>query len=859
MNDVWKPEDPELQQAYDEVKESALEGYGAWRESIRRGGETKLLAMYQAAFMAVAKIRAKHPWMDEEDLFTRAVEDIDPESKAIQKGIQKYSRAHFINDLIRKLEPKEASMPVLGVEYKNLEDSLAEGDDVIDPIQSEEYQIKNAVYNEMAVTIDYVLDTLTFREREIIKLRYGIPDGVCYTLEETGAIFKVTRTRIRQIEAVAMKKLQHPLRQAYLRPFNNLGDPRVISAQNQALNFLGGIALQERRERRSKLEERKAMKLYTKLEQSVGTDKAEQLYALFHGNPMGFISYVYKTYGIMPSKRSITKVTRLSEKARKMLSEVADPKFDNQREELFMPDPHCQSVIEQMSAREKESYDNIMADRVIDILMPVFIRDKKKVKSILQRAKKKGPNQVYTQAQQYFDSVDNLNPSGLKTELAPHQKADLVFMGRHPHRINANQMGCGKSLASLARFHVSGADKMLIIAPVSAALGVWPEEIEKHFEDPPKYAVLNNKDTCSKVKKLHAENKILIATYDAVRFAIDELVDLHFDHIAVDESHMIVNTETQRYKAMSALHAPEKTLISGTPFKNTRAELWGPLRWLCPDKFEMSWETYRTRYMHEEGLYRLAYELREIMIRRMKKDVLPNLPKVTDVNIDVHLSPYQKRKYQKLERQFVDWWLKQTKGNASSAQLIQGIALSKTHALRQYVLEPKIPLIPDLVREIHGRGEKVLIATTYVNAAGQIRKNLAPSRTCYIDGKVRGEKRAQEIRAFWDDPKKKTMIITEAGSQSLNLTPANNLINVNDPWTPAALDQRRDRIHRMGQTREVINMNMVTVGTIDERIRALLTKKRKEFDEVIDSSVAYLGFKNEEIKDLHALVMELAR
>ncbi|MEK7804104.1 MAG: sigma-70 family RNA polymerase sigma factor, partial [Planctomycetota bacterium] len=67
--------------------------------------------------------------------------------------------------------------------------------------------------------IDCVLETLTYREREIIKLRYGIGDGYTYTLEEVGKIFKVTRERVRQIEAKAVRKLQHPIRSRKLEGF----------------------------------------------------------------------------------------------------------------------------------------------------------------------------------------------------------------------------------------------------------------------------------------------------------------------------------------------------------------------------------------------------------------------------------------------------------------------------------------------------------------------------------------------------------------------------------------------------------------------------------------------------------------
>jgi RNA polymerase primary sigma factor len=67
--------------------------------------------------------------------------------------------------------------------------------------------------------LEQVLRTLSYREREIIKLRYGIGDGYTYTLEEVGRIFKVTRERVRQVETKALRKLQHPLRSRRLEGF----------------------------------------------------------------------------------------------------------------------------------------------------------------------------------------------------------------------------------------------------------------------------------------------------------------------------------------------------------------------------------------------------------------------------------------------------------------------------------------------------------------------------------------------------------------------------------------------------------------------------------------------------------------
>ena len=84
---------------------------------------------------------------------------------------------------------------------------------------SAESPLQAAGHEMLKERIDEVLRTLTFREREIVKLRYGIGDGYTYTLEEVGRIFRVTRERVRQIEAKAVRKLRHPVRARQLASF----------------------------------------------------------------------------------------------------------------------------------------------------------------------------------------------------------------------------------------------------------------------------------------------------------------------------------------------------------------------------------------------------------------------------------------------------------------------------------------------------------------------------------------------------------------------------------------------------------------------------------------------------------------
>jgi RNA polymerase primary sigma factor len=85
--------------------------------------------------------------------------------------------------------------------------------------------LRDMTQETLKVRIAEVLEELNYREREILRLRFGLADGYSYTLEEVGQIFSVTRERVRQIEAKAVRKLQHPLRCRSLVGFVDEAEP----------------------------------------------------------------------------------------------------------------------------------------------------------------------------------------------------------------------------------------------------------------------------------------------------------------------------------------------------------------------------------------------------------------------------------------------------------------------------------------------------------------------------------------------------------------------------------------------------------------------------------------------------------
>jgi RNA polymerase primary sigma factor len=127
-------------------------------------------------------------------------------SKEAQMSIEETRRVMKISK-----HPISLDRPIGDSEDSNFGDFI-EDDEVDSPVST-------ATQSMLKERIDHILRTLSYREREIIKLRYGIGDGYTYTLEEVGRIFKVTRERVRQVEAKAIRKLQHPVRARKLEGF----------------------------------------------------------------------------------------------------------------------------------------------------------------------------------------------------------------------------------------------------------------------------------------------------------------------------------------------------------------------------------------------------------------------------------------------------------------------------------------------------------------------------------------------------------------------------------------------------------------------------------------------------------------
>ena len=154
------------------------------------------------------------------------IETMSKVRNATKELIQKNGREPSIKEISQKLDiTEEDTRKVIKISKHpiSLDRPIGDSDDgffgdfiedkgTVSPVNA-------ATHEMLKEKLGDVLGTLTYREREIIKLRYGLGDGYTYTLEEVGKIFKVTRERVRQIEAKAIRKLQHPIRSRLLEGF----------------------------------------------------------------------------------------------------------------------------------------------------------------------------------------------------------------------------------------------------------------------------------------------------------------------------------------------------------------------------------------------------------------------------------------------------------------------------------------------------------------------------------------------------------------------------------------------------------------------------------------------------------------
>jgi superfamily II DNA or RNA helicase len=450
-------------------------------------------------------------------------------------------------------------------------------------------------------------------------------------------------------------------------------------------------------------------------------------------------------------------------------------------------------------------------------------------------------------------------PESPRGELRPYQKEGfywLCFLHKYYFGgILADDMGLGKTLQTLALIKsIPKKEPVLVVCPRSLIYN-WAAEIEKFYPGTPYLVYHGSPEGREKLRALFPNHEIIITTYDIIVNDIEALQNHSFYYCILDEAQHIKNTQTQRAKECKRINARRRLILTGTPVENRLEDLWSLFDFLMPG-FLGSQSQFKEKYVTSfkkpdsaEILKPLRQKIAPFMLRRQKEAVLPELPPKIVIQWRVLMSQLQEDVYRTVLSQ-----VKQDVLNSiSNSGLVKSrmTVLSALTKLRQVCDHPslalpeisagadsgKIDALLELIQEAIDGGHKIVLYSQFVRMLKLIRAKLQEARInhVYLDGST-GD-RMERINYFNNTPEIPVFLISlKAGGVGINLTSADIVIHADPWWNPMVEDQASDRVHRMGQQKQVMVYKLITIGTVEEKLIKLQDRKKAVFDAIIQSN-----------------------
>ncbi|XLX40054.1 DEAD/DEAH box helicase [Ectopseudomonas mendocina] len=438
-------------------------------------------------------------------------------------------------------------------------------------------------------------------------------------------------------------------------------------------------------------------------------------------------------------------------------------------------------------------------------------------------------------------------PSTLQAELRDYQVEGFNWLARLAHwgvgACLADDMGLGKTVQTLALLLLRATQgPQLVVAPTSVALN-WLNEAQRFA---PTLQVRNYNQQRS-LEGLGPRD-LLITSYGLLQQDAEAFAAVSWASAVLDEAQAIKNAQTKRSQAAMALQADFRMVATGTPLENHLGELWNLMRFINPALLG-SQGSFAQRFANpiengDAGARRALKQLiQPFILRRLKSQVLDELPARTEITYSVPLSDGEALQYEALRQQAVE------KLNASSDKDNQPLqVLAEITRLRRFCCHPslvipgsplassKLAAFQAIVSELLENRHKALVFSQFVDHLSIVRRWLDERGIAYqyLDGSTPAKARQAAVDAFQSGSGEIFLISLKAGGSGLNLTAADYVIHLDPWWNPAVEDQASDRAHRMGQQRPVTIYRLVTENTIEQQIVALHGRKRDLADSLLD-------------------------
>ncbi|XP_061399737.1 TATA-binding protein-associated factor 172 [Musca vetustissima] len=508
-------------------------------------------------------------------------------------------------------------------------------------------------------------------------------------------------------------------------------------------------------------------------------------------------------------------------------------------------------------------------------------------------------------------------PVPISVELRSYQQAGinwLWFLNKYNlHGILCDDMGLGKTLQTiciLAGDHYQRlVDKAtplpsLVICPPTLT-GHWVYEVDKFLKDPKILIPLHyvGLPVCREKLRCYIGTKcnLVVTSYDTIRKDIEFFSSVNWNYCVLDEGHIIKNGKTKNSKAIKMLKANHRLILSGTPIQNNVLELWSLFDFLMPG-FLGTEKQFIARYSkpiftsrdaksspkeQEAGVLAMEALHRQVLpflLRRVKEDVLKDLPPKITQDLLCELSPLQERLYEDFSRVHLNAEIKDCLENGGDFNAKTHIF----HALRylqnvcnhpKLVLSPKHPEYVRITQELQQQQSSLndiehsaklpalkqllldcgigvqtesvsqhralifcqLKAMLDIVEKDLLKKHLPSVTYLRLDGSVQASLRQDIVHNFNTDPSIDVLLLTtQVGGLGLNLTGADTVIFVEHDWNPMKDLQAMDRAHRIGQKKVVNVYRLITRKSLEEKIMCLQKFKLLTANTVVSSENASL-------------------
>ena len=540
-------------------------------------------------------------------------------------------------------------------------------------------------------------------------------------------------------------------------------------------------------------------------------------------------------------------------------------------------------ILDKISDSTNASYEELISG---ELKLPIYRG------MYLDKILKKNENIVVKKGESYRQLIDDVYnrqisdkyeiPKGLKADLREYQQVGFDWLKTLDEYklggILADDMGLGKTVQLLAVImsyfeNTKKEEKkpVLVVCPSSLTLN-WKEEASKFTPSLKTVVVNGDLKTREAIIKNIPEFDIIITSYDLLKRDINLYKELNysFRYIIADEAQYIKNNNTQNAKTIKEINADTKFALTGTPIENSLSELWSIFDFIMPgylysyNKFKIQYETPITKDEDKEAMAKLKSMIEPFVLRRIKENVLTELPEKTITVLNNEMSGEQLKIYLSYMQSAKKQAKEEIEANGVANSQIKILALLMR--LRQICCHPglfienyegessKLNQCMEIVKDAINGGHKILLFSGYSSMFTYLEKEFEKENIKYfkLTGQTKVEDRMDLVNEFNNNDEIKVFLISlKAGGTGLNLIGADMVIHYDPWWNLSAENQATDRTYRIGQKRNVQVYKLITKNSIEEKIYNLQERKAKLAEDMLSMNETFISkLSKDEIMDL---------